>query len=472
MLSNEFEDEYDESASLAKKYESAREKGEVVFFTEQEYEEIIDYYAFKKEYEAALSVANECIKGFKYTDTFHVKKAEIYLDLNQAENALESIETALVFSPNEISIILLKADALLQLSKFKEAINLVENAMHNADKEEKIDLYLELADIYEEWDKNYEVIDCLEECLKLNPENEEALNRMWFSVELTKSYERSVLIHAQLIEHHPYNLLAWYNIAHAYQALNNYDKAIEAFEFAMVIDEDYIPAFVDAASLYCETKKYDKGIAIYEDLLELGEESKDIYYQLAKAYQSTNKYIKARENFKRAINLDPYFAKAFHSLGLNYLESKLPKNALSPLEKAVKLEPKNYEFLNSMAAAYFLNEAKDKAVEIYYKMLEINNLDKRIYLNIISIMYENGSVQDAVELIDLAITLFDDNKSDLLYIKTAFLYDLGKKNQMYEALLKALENNPEDYSQLFELIPEMENDNAVMSIIESYQKEN
>lgn len=472
MLSNEFDDEFDESASLAKKYESAHKKGEVVFFTEQEYEDIIDYYIYKKEYDAALSVANEGLKSFNYTDTFHIKKAEIYLDLNQTDEALLSIETALAFSPNEISIILLKADALLQKSMFKEAIELVENAMDGADRNEKIDLYLELADIYEEWDKNYEVIDCLEECLKLDAENEEALNRMWFSIELSKSYERSVLIHTLLIENHPYNLLAWYNLAHAYQALNNYEKAIEAFEFTMVIDEDYIPAFVDAASLYCEIKQYDKGIEIYEDLLQLGEETKDIYYQLAKAYQSTNKYIKARENFKNAINLDPYFAKAFHSLGLNYLESKLPKNALSPLEKAVKLEPKNYEFLNSMAAAYFLNEAKDKATEVYYKMLEINNLDKRIYLNIISIMYEEGRVQDAIDLVDVAISTFDDNKSDLLYIKTAFLYDLGKKNQMYETLLKALENNPKDYDQLFELIPEIENDNAIMAIIESYQKEN
>jgi hypothetical protein len=37
-------------------------------------------------------------------------------------------------------------------------------------------------------------------------------------------------------------------------------------------------------------------------------------------------------------------------------------------------------------------------------------------------------------------------------------------------LLAALEQNAEGYEQLFDLLPEMQNDHAVMALIETYTK--
>jgi tetratricopeptide (TPR) repeat protein len=467
MYEREFDDDLRNTNELVKRYEETIISNQSSYFDEGELEEIIDYYLENDKLDKALSVSDVGLEQYHFSITFYQKKAEILLELNRLDEALENLDIAATFSPNETSIFLLKADVYTLKGEYEKAVNLVNAALEQADETDKIDLYLELADVYEEWEHYYEVIDQLQKCLALDPNNEEALNRMWFSTELTERYDESIAFHSQLVDEYPYNAIAWFNLAHAYNGVANFEKSLEAFEFVIAIDEDYDLAYIDAGDLMYKQKMYDKAITFYLDAIEKGSARKEIFYQIGKAYGHIAKHVKAREFYKKCINIDPYYAKAFHKLGLNYLEGTLPKNALSPLERAVKLDNKNYEYLNSLAAAYFLNEEQEKALDLYYQMLEINEEDKRIYLNIVSILYEQGRVADAIETIDTSLPIFEDN-NDLLYIKTAFLYELGKKSEMFDTLLLALEQNPAAYEQLFELLPEMQDDHAVMALIESY----
>ena len=467
MYDREFDDDLRNTNELVQRYENALQVNESSYFDENELEEIIDFYLENDKLDNALRVADEGLIQYQFSTIFYQKKAEILLELNQLDEALENLEIATTFSPNETSIFLLKADVYTLKGEYAKAVDLVNAALEQADKEDKVDLYLELADVYEEWEKYYEVIEQLQKCLALDPDNEEALNRMWFSTELTERYDESIVFHTQLVDKHPYNAIAWFNLAHAYNGVDNFEKALEAFEFVIAIDEDYDLAYIDAGDLLYKDKQYEKAIEFYLESIEKGSARKEIYYQIAKAYGHISKNVKAREYYKKCINMDPYYAKAFHKLGLNYLEGNLSKNALSPLERAVKLDKRNYEYLNSLAAAYFLNEEQEKSLDCYFKMLEINEEDKRIYLNIISILYEQGRLGDAIETVDSCIPFFEDH-DDLLYIKTAFLYELGKKSEMFDTLLKALEKNPDTHMQLFDLLPEMQDDHAVMALIESY----
>ncbi len=467
MYDKEFDDNLQNNNELVRRFENAVIGNESSYFDESELELIIDYYLEHDKSKHALKAVDLGLDLFQFSATFYQKKAEIFLEMNRLDEALTNLDLAGTFSPKETSIFLLKADAYTLKGEYAKAVKLVNQALEEADEKDKIDLYLELADVYEEWEKYYEVIDQLQQCLALDPFNEEALNRLWFSTELTEKYTESVVFHSNLVDKHPYNATAWYNLAHAYNGLNQPSKALEAFEFVLAIDGNYDLAYLDAGDVLYKQQKYDKAIEFYLEAIEKGSAKKEIFYQIAKAYQKNNKYVKAREYLKKSINIDPYYAKAFHKLGLNYLESNLPKNAISPLERAVKVDNRNFEYLNSLAAAYFLNDKQDLALECYHKMLDINEGDKRIYLNIVSILYEQGRVGDAIETIDACIPIFDDH-ADLIYIKTAFLYELGKKSEMFDCLLLGLEKNAQAHTQIFELLPEMADDHAVMALIESY----
>ena len=130
------------------------------------------------------------------------------------------------------------------------------------------------------------VISSLKSCLEIDNENEEALNRIWFSVELTESYEESIDFHQKLIDSNPYNDLAWNNLGHAYKGLKLHEKAIEAFEYVMAIDETYEPAYIDCADIYFHQKEYKKAIELYAEVLDITSFQKDIYYSIGKCYDA------------------------------------------------------------------------------------------------------------------------------------------------------------------------------------------
>lgn len=454
---------------LVLQYEQALKNGESIFFEEQDLDDVILYFLNELDYEKAMDLADEGIDRFKYSATFYNHKAEILKEISQYDEALEVLEQAEIFSPNEMSILLNRVDIYAVLDRFEEAVALLEKALDQVVGVEKAELYLEIADIYEDWEKYYEVIETLKASLAIDPENEEALSRMWFSVELTEKYEESVLFHKQLIERVPYCYLAWNNLGHAYKGLKLYEKSIEAFQFVMAINETYESAYIDCADVYYKNKEYQKAIDLYTEVLDFTSLKKEVYYSIGKCYDSLKNYSKSREYYKEALIIDPYFARAFFKIGKAYLNSDLAKNAIPQLEKAFKLDSKNFEYQINLAEAYLLTDKHQKALDIYETVLQNNESNKQIHLNLITILYELGNVQEALTHINTILEKFDE-VSDLLYIKVAFLYEIDERDQALLVLQDALEYSYDMHPFLYKLLPEIKHDKEITDIIKSFSK--
>lgn len=454
---------------LVRNYEKALKKNENFFFEEQDLDDVIFYFLTELEFEKAMILADEGIERFKYSATFYNHKAEILKEIAQYDEALEVLEQAEVFSPNEMSILLNRVDIYSILERFEEAVELLSASIDEAMGIEKAELYLELADIYEDWEKYEEVILALKSCLAIDQENEEALSRMWFSVELTEDYENSITFHKELIEKAPYNYLAWNNLGHAYKGLKQYEKATEAFEFVMAIDETYESAYIDCADVYYKNKAYQKAIDLYTEVLDFTSLKKEVFYNIGKCYDALSNYTKSREYYKEALIIDPYYARAFYKIGKAFINSDLPKSAIPQLEKAHKLDSKNFEYQVTLAEAYLLTDNHQKALAIYETVLKSNQSNKQIHLNMITILYEVGNIDEALSHIETILDKFDDI-SDLLYIKVAFLYELERRDEAILVLYDALAYSYETHKFLFELLPSIAFDDEFVEIIKSYAK--
>jgi len=454
---------------LVRSYKKALKKNESFFFEEQDLDDVIFYFLNELEFEMAMTLADEGIERFKYSATFYNHKAEILKEIAQYDEALEVLEQAEAFSPNEMSILLNRVDIFSIMERFEEAVELLKGSIENAMGIEKAELYLELADIYEDWEKYTEVIASLKLCLALDSENEEALSRMWFSVELTEEYEDSIIFHKELIDKAPYNYLAWNNLGHAYKGLKLYEKSIEAFQFVMAIDETYESAYIDCADVYYKNKQYNEAIDLYTEVLDFTSLKKEVYYNIGKCYDALKNYAKSREYYKEALSIDPYFARAFYKIGKAFIQTNQAKQAIPQLEKAHKLDAKNFEYQVTLAEAYLLTENHEKALAIYETVLKSNESNKQIHLNLITILYEVGNIDEALKHIDSILEKFDDI-SDLLYIKVAFLYELDRIDEAALILYDALTYSYDTHQFLFELLPAIEFDKEFVEIIKSFSK--
>ncbi len=225
MFERNFDEKYyKEVAKLVKQYEN----NSAALFDEHSIEKIIDFYEENNELEKALNAADDAINQHPFSATFMVKKAQIYFDLKQFDQPNDLLDKAQVLDSQNIQVYLLQSDIQVWLGQFQNAINIILDAIAVLDdKDETPDLYLELADIYEEWEKYDKVFEALTATLHHNPENEEALNRLWFCVELSENFQASIDFHKRFIDENPYSHLAWFNLAHAYVGTGKFDEAIE-----------------------------------------------------------------------------------------------------------------------------------------------------------------------------------------------------------------------------------------------------
>lgn len=98
----------------------------------------------------------------------------------------------------------------------------------------------------EEYEGMYQA---LRSALEWRPGHPEALEeRFGIAVEITRKYKESIVFHQALVDDHPYTALAWFNLGQALAYEAAYEDALEALEYAFLID----PAFEMAYREYIE----------------------------------------------------------------------------------------------------------------------------------------------------------------------------------------------------------------------------
>ena len=172
-----------------------------------------------------------------------IKKADLLLATRNYKEALSLLDAASLYDHKDMNLFILKTDAYMALEQTGMAIELLQEALHLFTGQERTELLLELADVYDDHEAFDKVFDCLQLVLEEDPNNEEALYKICFWTDFTGRNEESIRLHQKLIDEQPYNALAWFNLAAAYQGLKLHEKAIDAYQFAIVIDEKFDYAY-------------------------------------------------------------------------------------------------------------------------------------------------------------------------------------------------------------------------------------
>lgn len=169
--------------------------------------------------------------------------------------------------------------------------------------------------------------------------------------------EEAIQVYLAIQKDKPEDDTLYYNLGTAYQAINDFDKAIENYQQAYELNEEdnYYKAIVNA-----KVEKANKlleegieqqsrgwnGLAIkkYDAVLKLFPDNANAWYNLGTAYQSIEKSEKALEAYQKAYGLDESNQSDAIFFAALILEEKRKLNeAISLYEKYVEVAPKgNY----------------------------------------------------------------------------------------------------------------------------------
>lgn len=229
---------------------------------------------------------------------------------------------------------------------------------------------------------NYEeTIRCLDECLKLEPENARALsNRGNVLAKLGKS-EETLGYFDKSLRLDPGNVIVWDKKGAVLYKLERYKEAIECYDMALDLDRGYAPAWSNKGRALSKLKRSEEAIGCFDRYSEFDPENVFVLIEKGQILGNLGRYEEALRYVEKVLELDPTNAFAQHNKGF-YL-FKLAKDK-EMIKEAIKWYDKSLELKLDYAPAWYnkgyalhkLGKGKE-AIECYNEALKIepDNLD-------------------------------------------------------------------------------------------------
>ena len=140
----------------------------------------------------------------------------------------------------------------------------------------------------------------------------------------------------------------WISLGYAYWKSGDLDKAIEAYEKALTIDNEYV--------------------YIYHSL-------GTVYLARSQTRNSRIDYQKSLDSFKKAIEIDPKYVSAYNGLGSAYMQGGNLDGAIYCWEKTLEMNPDLSLIFYNLGLAYLEKGDKVKALDSFIKFKEKHGAD-------------------------------------------------------------------------------------------------
>ena len=376
----------------------------------EEYFQDEDFLRILYQYEESMRT-----KGSVYMEAEDLTDiAEYYMCNNQEEKANEAISLAMGLHPDSVDPQVFMARQAMFNNQMEEAHHICER-IKNQDDHEVIFIHAELTiregkaeealkqlmQAYEhiEEDRNHFLYDCCcifmdygcwKEALRLiclfekkYPGDKRITQLKAETYSAMGEYETALPLMEKITNDEPYNLSGWNMLAEAYCQMERFVEAIDAAEYALCIQPNDKRALITKANCYFYLNMMDKAHELYKHLIELYPEDDIILFLCAVSYASQNDYKEARRLLRKA---DRVAEGMSHEQLQIYLQLSFVESKLHNIEQAME----------------YLDKAMTLADDNHH--IDYHILRANIYL-------ENGRLTDAEEAFRKALAESKDKRA-------------------------------------------------------------
>jgi len=459
----------EELKELLQQYENLKTGKSHSFIEEDSFEKIIDYFDEKDQLDKAVEASDYAIEQYPYSAALLLKKADLLIALKRYKESLIYLEKAEVLDVSDINLYILKTDAYLALDQQERAAAVLEIALDYFEGEEKIELLFELADVYDDYENFEKVFDCLKMILEQDPTNEEALYKICFWTDFTGRNEEGIRLHQQIIEEYPFSELAWFNLAAAYQGIKLYEKAIDAYQYAVAIDEKFDYAWRNMGDAYLRLRKYKEAIEVLQKVLELSRPEDVIYEAIGHCYDKMQNYAQARFNYRKAVHLNHEDSQLHYKIACTYMNEGLWESAIKNLEVALRMHRQQPEYNLAMGQCYNEMGKIEEAVQYFGNVVRSRPKNINGWLELLKCLYKASCHEEGMEYVEYALQQ-TGGKPVFLFYKCAFLLSLKRSKEALIQLELGMQKNPKAIKKLIELNPAILQIPTVVDIIARFKR--
>lgn len=462
-------EEREEMAELLSRFEQLRAGGSPPFIEEEAFEKIIDHFQQKEQLDKALEAANMAVERYPYSSALQVRKADILLVNRRYREGLRVLDQAHLLDSRDINIYILRTDAYLALDQQDKAVALLQEALQHFEGEERVELLFELADVYDDYEDFDKVFDCLKGVLEVDPINEEALYKICFWTDFTGRNEEGIKLHQQILDDHPYSELAWFNLGAAYQGLKLYEKSIDAYKYAVAVEEKFDYAYRNMGDAYIRLRKYREAIEVLERVHELAKPEDVIYEAIGYCYEKLKQPAQARFNYRKASHLRQEDSRILYKIACTYFNEQRWESAYKQVDTAIRMHRSQFDYqLLAGECCVHLGRTKE-AIQHFMQAVRAKPRNLAGWDALIRFLVQTEQWEEALLQTTLALQA-TKNKPLFLFYKAAIFFGNGQSKEGLLQLEEALVRDTKLLRSFVELRPSVLQNAQVVDLLARYKR--
>lgn len=453
---------------LVREFESKRRDD----FTPRELLEIFRFYSMNQVFSnqetrgigLMKSVLETGINQFPYIPVFAIHMAEILIREKNYRLARRYLAQAMEYNAFEPALHFVEA-LIYSLENRKDRAN---EAMNKglelaAEDEQALEDFLELLIFYGQFEMAVPILDRA----MRNGADVGYILEKWLNGNTEKDQVSNILpLLDKMVDENPYSEDAWYLLGTAWMELDNHEKALWAYDYAITINENFLEAWIGYLESLYETEKYQEFIDhLYTQKERFGTGAfEELNGLLAWSLYETGKIQESRQLYRDVLKKTPGDSESWYSMGLTWHYESNYVAAIPYLERAYELNPTEPDYGVVLAAAYFGSGEKDKWDAMYDILTQEHPDEEEAWLDWGVALHETGDTDRAVEATQLGLKQ-NPNSHRLMYRLSALCYLTGQQAAAEYLLETALSVNAEDHTQMFIFAPELKKAGSLLRII-------
>jgi len=449
------------------KFESMLKTNSVFFFDATAFENITHHYMDNGKVALAQKALKLGLEQHPSSVVLQLVKIELLVFDNKLKKAESLLQRLIEIEPSNEEIFIQKANILSKRDKHFEAIEALEMAMNYSNNQE---------DIYALMGMEFLYLDEFEaarlnfaKCLEVDYEDYSSLYNVVYCFEMLHQHDKAINYLKNYIDKDPYSEVAWHQIGRQYFALENYEEALRAFDYAVVIDEYFLGGYLEKAKTLEQLKRYEEAIENYLITLKLADATSFTYLRIGSCYEAMGNAKMALKFYDNTVHEDPLLDKGWLALtNLNFIEGNYEK-ALSSVNKALKIDDKNSLYWRKYSQITLKLNLFEEACLGFKKCIELQDDVLDIWLGYADILVFLGENKEALSLLNDAKKLHKKSV-EISYRLACLQFIFKNKKEALKLLNKALKKDFDYYLEVKDLFPNVFKMPAVQKSIVNFKK--
>lgn len=464
QLSNEEED-YNLSLS---KFESMLKTNKVLFFDSEEFEEIILHYLDMGKSALAKKALKLALEQHPRSSGLKLVQVEMLIYDDKLEIAEKLLNELYAIEPTNEEIYIQKANICSKRDQHEKAVEMLTIALEYTD---------DYADVYNLIGMEYLFMDNLElakesfiKCLEEDFEDQSALYNVVYCFEFLDQNQEAIAYINKYIDKNPYSEIAWHQLGRLYYGAKEYESAIRAFDYATLIDEEFLGAFMEKAKALERLKKYDLAIESYNRTIELDDATSYALLRIGKCYEKLGNKVLALKYFNKTVHEDPLLDKGWIAITDFYVRQKNFQKALFFVNKALAIDNQNKLYWKRFAAINKQMNLFEEAEFGYRKAVEFGDYQLDTWLFWVDILQFLGEFESAIQTLLQASEYFPE-ENEVEYRLAGLYFMISDNIKAKFHLSNALRLNYDNYILLEDLFPVVWEKKMVRNYIDKHKKQ-